>query len=237
MDPGTRIGPYQITALIGEGGMGEVYRAHDTKLGRDVAVKVLPREVCTDPERVARFEREARALAALNHRHIGAIYGLEQFESSAALVLELVDGPTLADRVATGPLPLGEAIRIGAQIAEALAAAHDKGIVHRDLKPANIKIANDGNVKVLDFGLARMVADEPAPEVSGSPTATGNYTRHGQVLGTAAYMSPEQARGQLTDRRTDVWAFGCVLYELITANPAFGKATVSDTIAAVLDRE
>ena len=234
MNPSTRIGPYRISALIGAGGMGEVYRAHDTQLGRDVAIKVLPRELCNNPDRIARFEREARLLAALNHPHIASIHGYEHVEGSAALVLELVEGPTLADRIASGALPLDDAIPIATQIAEALAAAHEKGIIHRDLKPANIKIRADGHVKLLDFGLARMISEELTPELASSPTATDHRTRHGQVLGTAAYMSPEQARGQATDRRTDVWAFGCVLFEMLTGRSPFGKATSSDTIAAVL---
>jgi serine/threonine protein kinase len=235
--PGARIASYEITGLLGAGGMGEVYRARDTRLGRDVAIKVLPRELSTDPERVARLEREARVLAALNHPHIASIHGLEYVEGSAALVLELVEGPTLADRIAAGPLPIAETITIATQIAEALSAAHDRGVIHRDLKPANIKFAADRTVKVLDFGLARMDGKDAASEASGSPTATANYTRLGQVLGTVAYMSPEQARGEIADRRTDVWAFACVLYEMLAGRPAFGRATLSDTIVAVLDRE
>ena len=235
--PGTRIGSYEVVALIGVGGMGEVYRAHDSKLGRDVAVKVLPRDVCNDPDRVARLQREARVLAALNHRHIAAIHGLEEIDGSAALILELVEGPTLAERIAAGLLPLDEAVAIATQIAEALGAAHDKGIVHRDLKPANIKVTDVDTVKVLDFGLARMAVGDNMSDGVVPPTTTAHYTRQGVVLGTAAYMSPEQARGLPTDRRTDVWAFGCVLYEMLAARSAFGKATVSDTIAAVLERD
>jgi serine/threonine protein kinase len=205
---GQALGPYVISARIGEGGMGEVYRARDTKLGRDVAIKVLPSVFASDPERLARFEREARVLAALNHPHIGAIYGVEERNGVRALVLELVEGPTLAARLARGPLPVAEALTIATQIAEALEAAHEHGIVHRDLKPDNIKVTPDGVVKVLDFGLAKAVAgDAASPD---SPTLTRGGTREGLVLGTPAYMSPEQARGQVVDERTDIWAFGCV---------------------------
>ena len=214
---GQQIGPYQIQGLLGAGGMGEVYRARDTKLGRDVAIKILPRIFTSDPERLARFEREARLLAALNHPNIGAIYGLENVDGTPALVLELVDGPTLADRLASGPLPVPDALRIAGQIADALEAAHEKGIIHRDLKPANIKITPDGIVKVLDFGLAKAASGGGAgSDPSQSPTGSLGGTREGLILGTAAYMSPEQARGQRVDKRTDIWAFGCVLYEMLT---------------------
>jgi eukaryotic-like serine/threonine-protein kinase len=238
LQPGTRLGPYEIVSALGAGGMGEVYRARDTKLGRDVAIKILPRVFTSDPERLARFEREARMLATLNHPNIGAIYGLEDADSIRALVLELVDGETLADQIARGPLPLKDALPMARQIAEALDAAHDKGIVHRDLKPRNVALTRDGTVKVLDFGLAKAtVRDGAAGDGSHAPTMTIGGTRQGTVLGTAAYMSPEQARGQAVDKRTDIWAFGCVLYEMLTGQIAFRGETISDTIAAVLDRE
>ena len=197
LTPGTRIGSYEIVAQIGAGGMGEVYRARDTKLGRDVAIKILPTLFTSDPDRLARFEREARVLASLNHPHIGAIYGLEDADGVRALVLELVEGETLADRIARGPIPLNEALTIARQIADALDAAHENGIVHRDLKPANIKITPDGVVKVLDFGLAKAVSGDAATaDLTQSPTMTVGGTRDGVILGTAAYMSPEQARGR-----------------------------------------
>jgi serine/threonine-protein kinase len=235
---GARLGPYEVLTKLGAGGMGEVYRARDTKLGRDVAIKVLPSFFATDPERLRRLEREARLLASLNHPHIGAIYGFEESDGVRALVLELIEGPTLADRLAKAPIPVTEALRIARQIAEALDAAHEKGIVHRDLKPANIKIAPDGVVKVLDFGLAKALAgDASAPDLTQSPTATADGSSEGVILGTAAYMSPEQARGKPVDKRTDIWAFGCVLYEMLTKRPAFARGTLSDTIVAILDRE
>ncbi|HJR60345.1 MAG TPA: protein kinase [Vicinamibacterales bacterium] len=213
--------------------MGEVYRARDTTLGRDVAIKILPRHFTADPERLARFEREARVLAALNHPNIGAIYGLEASAGGVrALVLELVEGETMADRIQRGPVPVTDAVTIARQIADALDAAHEKGIIHRDLKPANIKVTPDGVVKVLDFGLAKAATGELQ-----SPTVTVGSTQEGTILGTAAYMSPEQARGQAVDKRTDIWAFGCVLYEMLTGHAAFPGETVSDTIAAVLGQE
>ncbi len=234
----TRIGPYEIQALLGAGGMGEVYRARDTKLGRDVAIKILPQVFTSDPERLARFEREARMLAALNHPHIGAIYGVEDAESVHALVLELVEGDTLTERLRRGPVPVTDALTIACQIAEALESAHERGIVHRDLKPGNVKITPDGAVKVLDFGLAKaVVSDAAGPDPSQSPTVTLNGTLNGAILGTAAYMSPEQARGKTIDKRTDIWAFGCVLYEMLTGCRAFPGDTASDTIAAILERE
>jgi len=232
-----QLGVYQLQTLLGAGGMGEVYRARDTKLGRDVAVKILPPGVAGDPDRLLRFEREARALAALNHPHIGAIYGVEDSGGVHALVLELVEGPTLADRIARGPIPPVEAIAIARQIAEALDAAHERGIVHRDLKPSNIKITPGGAVKVLDFGLAKAADPDGSPDLSHSPTVTVHGTRDGVILGTAAYMSPEQARGQAVDKRADIWAFGCVLYEMLTATRAFGGDNVSDTLASVLRSE
>jgi serine/threonine-protein kinase len=235
LEAGTMVGPYRIDRLIGAGGMGEVYRAHDAMLGRDVAIKVLPYAFTSDPEHLARFKREARLLAALNHPHIGAIYGYEESEGVYALVLELVEGPTLADRLTTGPLPVKEALELAQQIAEALEAAHEHGIVHRDLKPANIKVRADGTVKVLDFGLAKALDPSPsATDVSQSPTITSPAaTRMGMVMGTAAYMSPEQAHGKAVDKRADIWAFGCVLYEMLTGRRAFEGESVSDTLAAV----
>jgi eukaryotic-like serine/threonine-protein kinase len=234
---GRRFAAYQVHERIGVGGMGEVYRARDTKLGRDVAIKILPRLFTSDPDRLARFEREARVLASLNHPHIGAIYGLEDVEGVRALVLELVDGKTLADRIAHGPMRVADALTIARQMADALDAAHEKGIIHRDLKPANIKVTPDGVVKVLDFGLARIVMASDVASDSRRPTITIEETHEGLVMGTAAYMSPEQARGQSVDKRTDIWAFGCVLYEMLTGRTAFARETMSDTIASVLDRE
>jgi serine/threonine-protein kinase len=240
LEPGTTLGPYQVTAKIGEGGMGEVYRARDTKLDRDVALKVLPQAFTDDPDRLARFEREAKVLASLNHPNIGGIHGLEESEGVRALVLEYIEGPTLADRIAQGPIPVEEALPIAKQIAEALEAAHEAGVIHRDLKPANIKVRDDGTVKVLDFGLAKALAgDLPGADLSQSPTVTATVTgtRDGVILGTAAYMSPEQARGKLLDRRTDIWSFGCVLYEILTGHAAFLGETLSDTIAKILERD
>ena len=235
---GRRLGVYQVEAQLGAGGMGEVYRARDTKLGRDVALKILPRAFTSDPERLARFQREARVLAALNHPNIGAIYGLEDNEGSPALVLEFIDGETLADRIARGPISPKDALSIARQLTEALAAAHDKGIVHRDLKPRNIALTRDGTVKVLDFGLAKASIDsDAAPGHSDAPTMSIGGTLQGVVLGTAAYMSPEQARGHAIDHRTDIWAFGCVLYEMLTSRAAFPGETIPDTIAAVLERD
>ena len=234
---GRRIGVYEIHERIGVGGMGEVYRASDTKLRREVAIKVLPPIFAVDRDRLARFEREARMLAALNHPHIATIYGTELLDGSEALVLELVEGPTLAERIASGPLSIKEVLGIAHQIAEALEAAHDQGIIHRDLKPANIKFTRSGDVKVLDFGLAKAFAgDKSSPDFSHLSTVTATEMR-GAILGTPSYMSPEQARGQAIDKRTDIWAFGCVLYEMLTRGTAFRGATISDTIAAVLERE
>ena len=238
LPPGTRFGPYEVSAQIGVGGMGEVYRARDTKLGRDVALKILPPAFTADVDRVARFEREARLLASLNHPHIGAIYGFEDTGNVPALVLELVEGDTLDDRVRRGPLPLSEALAVAQQIADALDAAHRTGIIHRDLKPSNIKITPAGLVKVLDFGLAKAFAAEgSAPHLSQSSVMTTGGTSAGVILGTAAYMSPEQARGQPVDKRTDIWAFGCVLFEMLTGSSVFRRETVTDTIAAVVGAE
>jgi eukaryotic-like serine/threonine-protein kinase len=240
LTPGTRLGPYEITAQIGVGGMGEVYRATDTNLGRQVAIKVLPDAFAQDGERLARFEREARTLALLNHPNIAIIHGLEKANGIRALVMELVEGETLADRIGQDPIPIDKAVPIAKQIAEALEAAHEQGIIHRDLKPANIKVRPDGMVKVLDFGLAKAIEPPNAmsPHLSQSPTiTTPALTQMGLILGTAAYMSPEQARGQPVDRRTDIWAFGCVLYEMLAGHAAFARNTVSDTLAAVLERD
>jgi Tol biopolymer transport system component len=239
LPPGHRIGSYEVVSTLGAGGMGEVFRARDARLDRDVAIKVLPRGFASDRERVARFEREARMLASLNHAHIAAIYGVEEFDGQWALVLELVEGETLAARIgrqARGGEPPRDALPIARQIAEALDAAHEKGIVHRDLKPANIKITPAGVVKVLDFGLAKAAAASDE-ERANSPTVTALDTRSGIILGTAAYMSPEQARGQAVDKRADIWAFGCVLFELLTGQPAFERPTVTDTLAAIVDRD
>ncbi len=238
---GRRIGLYQIQTLLGVGAMGEVYRARDTRLGRDVALKILPRAMTADAGRLARFEREARMLASLNHPHIAVIYGIEESEGVRALVLELVDGQTLAEKLATSNgsgLPSAEALKIASQIAEALDAAHEKGIIHRDLKPANVKVTPDGTVKVLDFGLAKLDPVSTAEEESATkPTAMGECTEDGTLLGTAPYMSPEQARGKPVDKRADIWAFGCVLYEMLSGKMAFGGETLSDTIAAILNRD
>ena len=233
MTPGRRIGPYEILGPLGAGGMGEVYRARDTRLGRDVALKVLPEAFSSHPERLARFQREAETLAALNHPHIAAIYGFEEGEGTSALCLELVDGPTLAERIATGPLPIGEALRIAAQVADALHAAHRRGIVHRDLKPANVKLTADGAVKVLDFGLAKSIEVGPAlPEEQ-----TLAVTRLGTVLGTAAYMAPEQAAGSEVDQRADIWALGVVLYEMVTGTRAFPGNSTQEVLSAVMRAE
>jgi eukaryotic-like serine/threonine-protein kinase len=237
--PGVRLGPYEIVALIGAGGMGEVYRARDGNLTRDVALKVLPELFARDPERRARFTREANLLATLNHPNIAAIYGFESSDHVPALVLEMVEGPTLADHIDRGPMPPDEALPIARQIAHALEAAHAQGIVHRDLKPANVKVRNDGTVKVLDFGLAKAIAPDSAPAVvAASPTITSPAaTAIGTIMGTAAYMSPEQARGRAVDKRTDIWSFGAVLYEMLTGRRAFDGEDVSDTLANVLKRE
>jgi eukaryotic-like serine/threonine-protein kinase len=234
---GLRVGPYEVVGPLGAGAMGEVYRARDTKLNRDVALKVLPEQFARDPDRLARFTREAQLLATLNHPNIAAIHGLEESNAGQALVLELVDGPTLADRIARGPISFDEALTIARQLAEALEAAHEKGIIHRDLKPANIKIAGDGVVKVLDFGLAKVWDGAPQSDLSGSPRLTATDIGERTVLGTPAYMSPEQARGQSLDRRTDIWSFGCVLYEMLTGSAPFAGDTISDTLAAILERE
>jgi len=253
VSPGSRIGCYEITAEIGAGGMGIVYRARDTKLNRDVALKVLPDLFARDPERLARFQREAQVLASLNHPNIAAIYGLEEADGVRALVLELVEGPTLAECIEVGSLspgtrervgvrgqglPLEDALPIAKQVAEALEAAHEHGIIHRDLKPANIKVRPDGTVKVLDFGLAKaFTGDAAVGDASHSPTISLAATQAGVILGTAAYMSPEQAKGKPADKRADLWGFGCVLYEMLTGKRAFQGDDVSDTLARVLMKE
>jgi eukaryotic-like serine/threonine-protein kinase len=242
--PGTRLGPYEVVATLGAGGMGEVYRARDARLNRDVALKILPAAFIADPDRLARFRREAQVLASLNHPNIAAIYGFEDSGATHALVLELVDGPTLADRIAEGPIPLADAMPIAQQIAEALDAAHQQGIIHRDLKPTNIKVRDDGTVKVLDFGLAKAM-DPIAPGASANAANSPTFTRLrqgygdagteiGTIIGTAAYMSPEQARGRTVDKRADIWAFGAVVYELISGRAAFQGDTTTDILAAVV---
>jgi len=226
IQPGTRIGVYEVSALIGKGGMGEVYKARDTRLQRDVALKVLPAAFASDAQRMARFECEARLLASLNHPNIAAIYGLEISGLARALVMELVEGPTLADRIRSRAIPIGEALPIARQIADAVEYAHDHNVIHRDLKPANIKVKADGTVKVLDFGLAKAMSEDPTEgDMSNSPTLSIAATGQGVILGTPAYMSPEQARGTTVDKRTDVWAFGVVLYEIITRRGAFSGPT------------
>ena len=247
---GSRLGHYDVTALIGEGGMGQVYRATDTQLGRDVALKTLPDAFAADLDRLARFQREAQVLASLNHPNIAQIHGIAEGEPAPqqgvaqgfspavkALVLELVEGPTLADRIAKGPVPLDEALPIAKQIAEALEAAHEAGVIHRDLKPANIKVREDGTVKVLDFGLAKALDTTPEGDPSQSPTLTAAATQMGVIMGTAAYMAPEQARGKPVDKRADIWAFGVVLYEMLTATPPFAGDDVSATLAKVIERD
>ncbi|MCB1007815.1 MAG: serine/threonine-protein kinase [Acidobacteria bacterium] len=238
---GKKLGPYEITAKLGEGGMGEVFRARDTKLDRDVAVKVLPTAFVEDSERLQRFEREAKLLAQLNHPNIAQIYGMEASGESHALVMELVEGPTLAERLESGALPIDEALSLARQIAEALEEAHEKGIVHRDLKPQNIKAPIEGKVKILDFGLAKAVdpsgaasGSAPASQLAASPTLTVGATVQGVILGTAAYMAPEQARGGAVDKRADVWAFGVVLYEMLTGESLFAEGSVIDTLSAVM---
>jgi serine/threonine-protein kinase len=234
---GSRLGHYDVTALIGEGGMGQVYQATDTKLNRQVALKILPDAFASDPDRLARFQREAQVLASLNHPNIAAIHGLEDSEGTKALVLELVEGPTLADRIAQGPIDVDEALPIAKQIAEALEAAHEAGVIHRDLKPANIKVREDGTVKVLDFGLAKALDTTPEGDPSLSPTLTAAATQMGVIMGTAAYMSPEQARGKPVDKRADIWSFGVVLLEMVTGRRVFEGEDVSMTLSSVLQRE
>jgi serine/threonine protein kinase len=232
LTPGTRLGPYEIGAPLGAGGMGEVYRARDPRLGRDVAVKALPLSAVGDADRIARFQREAQILAGLNHPHIAALYGLEESGTSWFLVMELVEGGSLAERLKSGPIAVRDALTIARQVADALQGAHDRGIVHRDLKPANIALTVDGHAKVLDFGLAKATAF-----ASDAPTVVTGATLSGVVLGTAAYMSPEQARGLPLDKRSDIFSFGCVLFEMLTGRNPFGGETVSDIVVAILGRE
>jgi serine/threonine-protein kinase len=235
---GTRLGAYEILAPIGAGGMGEVYQARDTKLGREVAIKVLPEAFSEDKERLARFEREARLLASLNHPNIATLHGLEESADTHYLVMELVPGETLGERIQRGLIPIDEALPLFTQIAEGLEAAHEKGVIHRDLKPGNIKVTPEGKVKVLDFGLAKAFAEEgAATDLSQSPTMTREATQAGVIMGTAAYMSPEQARGKTVDKRADIWAFGCCLYEALTGRKAFGGETVTDVFAAIVRAE
>src|SRR5262245_33478352 len=239
IEAGTRLAHYDIKAPLGKGGMGEVYRANDQKLGRDVAIKILPKDFAQDTDRLARFQREAKLLASLNHPNIAAIHGLEYANDTHFLVLELVEGETLSDHLTRGPIPVEESLRLAVQIAEALQAAHEKGVIHRDLKPANIKVTHDGTVKVLDFGLAKAtdIESSDADALSNSPTLRTLASSPGMILGTAAYMSPEQAKGRPVDRRTDIFAFGCVLYEMLTGKRAFEGEDISDTLAAVLRAE
>ena len=237
LSEGARLGTYEILAPLGAGGMGEVYRARDSKLGREVAVKVLREELSRDKERLSRFEREAKLLAQVNHANIATLYGLEEHDGQQFLVMELVEGETLAERIARGPIPIDEAIPLFIQLSEGLEAAHEKGIVHRDLKPANIKIGLDDKPKILDFGLAKAFVGDMETDTasSQSPTLTKG-TALGTIMGTASYMSPEQARGKVADKRADIWAFGVVLYEVLTGRRLFAGDTVSDVLAAVLTR-
>ena len=243
LEPNSQVGPYEIIREIGRGGMGVVYLARDSKLDRDVAIKALPDELALDEDRLARFEREAKTLASLSHANIGAIYGLEEDDGRKYLVLEYIEGETLAERLTHGALPLDVALEIGLQIANAVEAAHEKGVVHRDLKPANIKLATgadgDVQVKVLDFGLAKALGEDTASgsSMAHSPTLVGSPTIPGVLLGTAGYLSPEQARGRPVDKRTDIFAFGCVLFEMLTGEGSFGGETVTDSIAATIHKE
>ena len=240
LSAGTRLGHYDVTALLGEGGMGQVWQATDTQLNRQVALKILPDAFASDPDRLARFQREAQVLASLNHPNIAQIHGIEEAEGTRALVLELVEGPTLADRIAQGPIPLDEALPIAKQIAEALEAAHEQGVIHRDLKPANVKVKADGTVKVLDFGLAKAFQpDAGDPGLSQSPTIslTAAATQMGMIIGTAAYMAPEQAKGLTVDKRADIWAYGAVLFEMLTGRKLFDAGDVSEMLASVLVKD
>ncbi len=237
LQPGTRLGVFEVLGPLGAGGMGEVYRARDTRLGRDVAIKVLPESFARDPAHAARFEREARLLAAINHPAIGAIYGAEEFDSLRCIIMELVPGETLTERIVRGPMPLEEACDLARQIAEALEAAHEKGVIHRDLKPSNIKITPEGKVKVLDLGLAKVIEVPSAEDLSQSPTQVDDQTRPGVILGTVEFMSPEQARGKPVDKRTDIWAFGCVFFEMLSGRRAFTGETSTDVFAAILSAE
>ncbi|HEY2385069.1 MAG TPA: protein kinase [Terriglobia bacterium] len=234
--PGTRIGPYEITSALGEGGMGVVFRARDVKLQRDVAIKLLPDDFMDDADRLLRFKREAQVLASLNHPNVAQIYGFEESGSTRCIVMELVEGETLSERIASGPIPVEDALPIAAQIAEGLEAAHERGVIHRDLKPANIKLTPDGKVKVLDFGLAKPLQEQEATSFSHSPTMM-TASVPGMILGTPAYLSPEQARGKAVDKRTDIWAFGCVLFEMLTGRQAFGGETIPDIMASIISRD
>src|SRR5215510_10344891 len=234
---GAKLGYHEITALIGRGGMGEVYRARDAKLKREVAIKILPDEFSRDPVRVSRFQREAEVLASLNHPNIAAIFDLQEANDTRFLVLELVEGETLADRIVRGPIPVEEALEIAKHICEGLEAAHERGVIHRDLKPANVKITPDGKIKVLDFGLAKALEKSPAkPDFSNSPTLM-SASIPGMIMGTAAYMSPEQARGGIASYRSDIFSFGCVFYEMLTGRQAFQGEDISDVLATVLKSE
>ncbi len=235
---GKTLGHYQISSQLGKGGMGEVYQAKDHVLGRNVAIKILPEEFARDADRVARFQREAKLLASLNHPNIATIHGLEESGGIRFLVMEMVEGETLAERIKRGPIPVEESLKLALQIAEALEAAHEKGAIHRDLKPANVKVTPDGKAKVLDFGLAKAYAGEQAElNLSNSPTLSNAATQQGVILGTAAYMSPEQARGKSVDKRADIWACGCVLYEMLTGQQTWSGATVTDIIASALGKD
>ena len=235
---GTTLSHYKVIEKIGQGGMGEVYRAEDTNLSREVAIKVLPEQFTQDPQRLARFEREAKLLASLNHPNIAAIYGFEEADDVRFLAMELVPGDTLQERVAKGPVPVEEALEVCRQIAEGVEAAHEKGVIHRDLKPANVKVTPEGKVKILDFGLAKAFEDEVSfTDISQSPTLTEEMTRAGVILGTAAYMSPEQAKGEAVDKRADIFAFGCVLYELLTGKRTFDGKTITETLGAIIHKE
>ena len=235
---GKKVGNYLIDSRIGAGGMGEVYKARDTRLGRSVAVKVLPDGLARDLDRIARFEREAQVLASLNHANVAALYGIEEHDSQHFLIMELVDGETLAERIARGRLAVAEALEIARQILEGLEAAHEKGIIHRDLKPANIKITSEGKVKILDFGLAKaMESTVPNPQLSNSPTLSMAASSAGVILGTAGYMSPEQAKGAATDGRSDIFSFGCILYEMLAGQQAFDGDTIAEILAGILARE
>src|SRR5262245_5890677 len=233
---GAHIGPYEVTSPLGEGGMGVVFRAHDTKLQRDVALKLLPDHFANDAERLGRFQREAQVLASVNHPNIAQIYGLDDSIAQRCIVMELVEGETLQERLRRGPMPVDEAFPIAKQIAEALEAAHERGVIHRDLKPANVKVTPDGRVKLLDFGLAKAFQEQDQTNLSNSPTLL-NVSLPGIILGTAAYMSPEQAKGKEADRGCDIWAFGCVLYEMLCGKPAFEGENVTEILVAVVRTE
>src|SRR6185436_1036497 len=237
LTPGFRFGSYEIVSQLGVGGMGEVYRARDTQLKRDVAIKILPSDVTADADRLARFQREAEVLASLNHTNIAQVFGIAEADGVRGIVMELAEGETLAHLISGGPLPLDEALGIARQVADALEMAHDRGIVHRDLKPANITVAEDGMVKVLDFGLAKALNPVPDATSNAATFSSPAMTRAGIILGTAAYMSPEQARGRSVDARTDIWAFGCVLFEMITGRRPFDGETVTDILGAIVHKE